>query len=526
MRIYTKMWMPLIISLLYIFSGSPAFAQDSETESLKDPSQVEQENTATEETEDMSSDDTEDEGDWGTTDATVPGSDPFAPAGGSFGDIQIDLGELAPVVQSPFSFNGFVREDLAYSYLKPDDSFDFIREDAELSKMRTTLFLSMNYKLNADWKAQVSGNFFYDDYYRQKDRDLFPEATLETYETEAEFRDTFIEGQIVSGFGLKLGRQIIAWGQSEGSQVVDMANPRDNRELGQTTLEDMRIPVLASRIYWVQDGWQIDAVAIHEFRPNKAGSEGSDFDQYILLRQAGLQLNDAGEPENSAENTEGLARIHKTFNGGDASLIYADVYDDEPYLEYDAIHSRPLLRQLLVTPKFNRIKTLGASGNIVTGSWLLKTEIAQKTGVMYMRNDIQAQLMSGNFFPESVVEKDILQGVMGADYTGINDLTVSLEFVGRQILEFEDIIMSDETTLTWSFSLMHDAVNDTVHSRFFWLHLTGDNGDVYRFTVDYDMLDALQLSGGVVVYDATVEDAFAYPFRNNDRLIAGVKYSF
>ena len=97
-----------------------------------------------------------------------------------FAEIKIDVQAVPATETKSYSLGGFIREELAYSYLKPASEFAFVREEAELSKIRTVLNLSFDWKINKDWKLKISGNAFYDDYYRQKGRDDFPDETLVT----------------------------------------------------------------------------------------------------------------------------------------------------------------------------------------------------------------------------------------------------------------------------------------------------------------------------------------------------------
>lgn len=69
-------------------------------------------------------------------------------------------------------------------------------------------------------------------------------------------------------------------------------------------------------------------------------------------------------------------------------------------------------------------------------------------------------------------------------------------------------------------------MNDTVNSTLLWMRYSDDNGDVIRVDVQYDAMEALRLTGGMINYIASKTDATVYPIRNNDRLIVSAKYSF
>ncbi|MFH2130292.1 MAG: DUF1302 family protein, partial [bacterium] len=311
-------------------------------------------------------------------------------------------------------------------------------------------------------------------------------------------------------------------------------------ELGMVDIEDARMPVLATKISLLADAWEVNLVAIHENRPNKIPTVGSEFDPLVRFRNQ-FTIRDEEIPENSAENTEYLVRVFKTFNGGDLGLVWADVYDDSFYLDfysYDAIQNR-----LSLTPRHQRTKTVGFSGNLVRSSWLFKTEFARKTGVAIARNQtnltqqilnaaLLAQMTGTAYFSRETQiiktwsQKNLLQLMLGFEYSGLDDITISLEGDIEKIEDHEDTLGSKETNGSVTLRCDYTALNDTLNATVLWFHLTDSNGDVYRINLGYDLIDALNISGGIILYEASKTDAQVYPYRKNDRLFAALKYSF
>jgi len=169
--------------------------------------------------------------------------------------------EAAPEEEaSTAAIYGFAREELGYAPNK---------EELNLAKLRTTLNLTYDEAWGGEWKSKVNLNAFYDAAYGLNGSEKYSPEVLDSLEQEAELRDTYLEGPLTDWLSVKAGRQIIAWGNSEVSQMNDLANPRDNRELGMVALEDARIPVGA--VKWTL-GWgnnEFNLVTLHEFRANK-----------------------------------------------------------------------------------------------------------------------------------------------------------------------------------------------------------------------------------------------------------------
>ncbi len=451
---------------------------------------------------------------------------------GGFGEIEVNLDDidLSDSEPSAVTFGGFVKGEVDYSH-----AYD----DPDYSKIRSTLNLNLDWRIATDWRAKVNWNGFYDYSYRHRGRDEFTDETLETYESESELRETFVDGGLTNWFRIKLGRQIIALGQSEASQITDVANPRDLRELGMVDLEDSRVPVTATKLSFLFGSLELNAVAIHEIRGNKMPSEGSEFDVLQSYRSPQIIIEDEETPESIGENTEYLFRLFKTFNGGDFGLMWADVYDDYSYLAFhELVTTGSDNFQLTLVPRFKRIKTYGFSANMVSGSWLFKTEVARRLGVAIVRSDIETQVgtllaTTATYDEDSEViktwrEKNTHSGMFGVEYSGIQDTTISLEAVGERIEEYEEEenLSSKETSAQMVLVITYTALNETFDAQLFWIHLSDNNGDVYRVNLEYDIVDALAVSGGFINYEASDEDATVYNYRNNDRVFVSLKYSF
>jgi hypothetical protein len=417
-------------------------------------------------------------------------------------------------------FTGFFREELAYAHEK---------EDPVWSKIRSVLNLSLEYKIVDGWKSKIGWNGFYDYAFQYDGQDKYTDETLEDYETESEIRDLYLDGIVTDWLRLKVGRQVIAWGESDGTQIVDLINPRDQREIGQVDIEDARIPVTASKISFLASPWVLDLVAIHEIRPNRNGRVGSDFDPYVSLRSQGLTIADEEVPDSTFEHTELLMRLSAYLSGGDVSLVWADVYDDNAYLDADTqmVGMAPVTT---LTPKHKRIKFVGASGNVVSGSFVWKGEVGKTFNKAVMRNDLGQEItkfaMGASSSVSSWAEKDLTTMMLGLDYTGITDLTVTVEAVREEINDYEDNLLPDRTSDSLSVRVTYDALNDTLHYNGLLVSLGDNNGSIVRLTMDYDIMDALNVSGGMISYDAVDEGADLWVFREQDRIFTTLKYSF
>ena len=426
--------------------------------------------------------------------------------------------------ESPAAFYGFVKSEAGYGYEKDRD---------KLTKFRQTLNLTFDYKYSPDLQFKANGNGFYDLAYGINGRSHYSQETLDGLQKELELRDTYLDANLGAGFSVRAGRQILAWGQSDAGQLNDMANPRDNRELGMVDLEDARIPVAATKFAWSSGGLEVDLVGLHEFRANKLAPTGAEFDPLVSLRATGVEVANEQQPTGDKGY---LARAHVSYNGGDAALYYSDTYSQSFYLDFESFAASRTGGQLTLRPKYKKIKSMGISGNQVFGSLLVKGEVAQKQGVAYARTDTSAQLgvlLAQGINPQAGIsqvqtwaEKDLTQGMLGVEYMGISDLTLTAEATVEQVKDWTANLSSGKTSGMAYSSASYAALNDTFHTRLIWVHFFDSDGEVYRLNLDYDVIDALNLSAGLVSYNSPKTDALIEPFKKNDRLLLAAKYSF
>jgi hypothetical protein len=159
----------------------------------------------------------------------------------------------------------------------------------------------------------------------------------------------------------------------------------------------------------------------------------------------------------------------------------------------------------------------GLAYNLALGSWMLKTEAAFLEGIRYN---------------STTKEKKRLDALLGVEYTGITDLTLSLEVANRHIYDYEsqmigvaDFIREDEmqTAARASYSFDHD--NATFTYLFTLIGQKFQDGGFNRMWLEYKLFDDIALTGGFIDYiggEKPYFEAISY----NDRLFFDITYSF
>lgn len=424
-----------------------------------------------------------------------------------FSTVTVDLQQ--PEEKPALEYRGFIKSTLKYGVDTPDTDYAFNRTGPGISRVLEQGFVEFRGEVNDTWRWQLSSKLELDLY---QWRDGSGEWRLNNQRLW--LKDAYLDGAFDNGQWLRLGHQILAWGEAEGLAITDVLNPLDLREPGQAELQDIREQIPA--VMWslpVADS-KLELVAAYDAGRDRYGDSGDDFDPYIALTTASL-----GKQFTSPEDLwEWAIRWQHQFNGGDLSLMAADTNDNSPSLaqiEGDAA-PRVVLEQA-------RVKVAGVTANRVTGSWLFRTEFARYWDQPV---EIRPQYRWGR--------QDQWRGMASVEYSGIDDLTVRYEVNG--IYASDQLQVQPEPaevlwqTPVWQLGhvlrVRHTAFNERLVNQLWATALATDALQILRWELSYDLDDHWETGMSVVGYRNNQPVSGLYPFRHQDSVQASVTYSF
>ncbi len=353
-----------------------------------------------------------------------------------------------------------------------------------------------------NWKARVGVSMFYDAIYRLNgQRDLYSDSFLDLYESEIALDEAYVQGRLSPNVDLKIGRQIVVWGKSDNIRVTDILNPLDLRWPGLLDIRFLRLPVTMSKADFYQGDWNLEAILVHEPRFNELPVYNGQF--YPLERP----IPDPEEPGWSWENQQAALSVNGIFSGWDISFYGASVFDQQAYFSNLETGQR----------QYDKAFFTGTAANVALGNWLLKAEAAYWIGLRYSNID---------------EEKNRLDVLAGADYSGFKDTTISVEFANRHLFDFDELIglPPDGQKENWSqFSLRftRDFLNDTLRLTMLSTSygLFAQEGGFQRFQLEYELTDSISATGGVVLYQSGDFPSFS-DAGDNDLLLFELEYRF
>ncbi len=384
-------------------------------------------------------------------------------------------------------FTGRVTEQTTYSYADetPHDNF---------SSLKSSLLLDYEHKFDNGFKVKTNAKAYYDAIYSLRGRKKYSKDELDELESEVRLFDAYVEGSLTDNLDMKLGRQVVVWGRSDTIRITDVLNPLDNRRPGMVDIENLRLPVGILKFDYYVGDWRITPMAVVEQQFSINPPAGSTFN---------TSLNSLPSDEEYSDVTPAIS-IGGEFSGWDVNFYAANLRDDAGYFSNGK-------RQ------HDKVKMLGTALNVLSGSWLLKSELAHFDGLKYSTTGSKA-------FKRT-------DGLIGVEYNGIADTLIAYDVSLRKVHGYEQALANNpleiqESTYQHAFRISSDFMNATIKGNYL-ISLFGeslDEGGFQRAWLKYDISDGVFANIGLVDYIGGSRrfDAVA----NNDMFFADVSYSF
>lgn len=413
-----------------------------------------------------------------------------------FADIDVEYDEEVSL-SSDYQITGHFKQGVSYGVQYPTTS-GFDRDDKGVEKLDTSLYLALekdvsdeallkaSFDLSLDWANWQAGELSYN-------RD----------DTKFMWRDLYLDWA-EEDLWVRVGNQILAWGESDVLAITDVVNPRDLTQLGQADLEDIRLqtPVLFLSHPW--SGMQAEMALIYGAAANEMAASGEAFDPYINYTNAGLTVSEK-DPD---QPIEFVGRLYKRFNGGDYAITLADVNWDE-VSGAAFINSNELIFQA------SRVKVLGMSGSWVKGDYLFKYDIAQHW---------DKALQPDNVTSTPWQEYDQTLAAVILEYSGIDEWVLTFELDSTYTHDYSESLTVKERGHGFFARARWTTLNDQLTSQFSVLNLLGGEGQIFRLSVDYDIQDGMSIGSEYVAYRADSESDDLYAYRDQD--VVKLRYSY
>lgn len=429
-----------------------------------------------------------------------------------FSTIVVEKVPVKKKVVSPWSFGGFVEEEVVYSLRFDQD---------KLRHLRTSWENTISRKLGEQWKAVAQTYVRIDALYQWGNMDNYSSEEVDEFKHRFEFGEVYVDGSLNSNFSLKVGRQLVPWGMSDFFQITDRVNPRNETELGLIDLDESRLPVFATRFSYV-DNWQFDLVWVYEKRSSRLAPNNGDYDYFALFQEEGIAVN--RRETSSAKSEEFFVNIKKNWKYGDTSFTAGQANEDLPYISSASLQNT----NLTMHTDYGSNSFAGASGSLIWQRFVFKFEMNYILNRQINRSDINAQLQNGTTVDNLILSEkhDTAAFMLGLDYTTGNEWHITAEFMNERTLAYNQMLSVRKNFRVLSVLANKKWMNDKLGLTLFATHLFNEDGDFLRVNIEYELSKGLHIEIGGINYEVLNKDSVYRPYKDNDRVYSTLKYSY
>ena len=444
------------------------------------------------------------------------------------------------------NITGYLRNETAFRYLEP----------RAFTKIRNTLYLRSEYRIN-DWMdLTAAGRAYYDLAYQITDYDTiaarserdylqplnYIEQLAEQKDSDVvELRELYLD-MYLDKMDIRLGKQFVVWGVMTGVRVVDEINPMDFRELILPDLLDYRIPLWTAKVDYYLGDSAIQLLWIPDIKFHKPAPPGSEWE--LLQEVPGTTYPESFKPENS----EFGVRLSSTVMDTEVTLSYFYTWDDFPVIfrkvPVNVTVVDGAIEEPVFFPTYTRISIYGATFQRPVGSTIVKGEFAYVQGKYFGISAIDRN-NDGYIDNQGELQADHIRWALGVDFN-LWKTDFSPGFLQWLVLNHDPAMIQPKIDNSFNLFVRKEFPEQRAVFTLLYLYLitldemyikpkiTFNVTDHFQVAAGFDIFTGLPSQTGVAARDGKAVDLveieqryqFIGNFHSNDRLFLEFQYNF
>jgi len=417
---------------------------------------------------------------------------------------------LIQIAYADPEFHGFLRSHNAFRLADPNDAMmlrNRLRLNSELCGDNIYGFASVDFLNDVVTGSQTYLNL--------------REAYLDIYSNMVDFR---------------IGKQQVVWGKADGYFINDIVNPLDLSLFLLQDFDDIRMATTMLNTKLHHGNHSLEFLVIPEFKAMNIDLDGDwAFNRPDLIAVPNPDTSSAYPMINipmvyqndvllssSIKNFEYGLKFNTFVLGNDLSFIYLKAREDQPVMKKEMVFdpaSSSIGLSMNLTPSHPWFTFYGMNFSRPIGMFVFRGEGGYYPKRFFDTMD-QSAMVDG-----FLIEKPFIQGMIGADYQLTAGITVAAQAIQERIPDYNDLIVSDETTTLGSFLLNGNFANQTIAPM--WLTLYNFTNDSYlsRIMVNWKYSDSFTITTGFDILGGDSDTIFGQ-FDRNDNIYLKLVYNF
>ena len=402
-----------------------------------------------------------------------------------------------------FDWDAIFSQKLYYGLEYP--SAPFLRRAPGIEAIHSNINLGLNTKFAEVINFKLSGDVNWDwgGYF---------ESTKYSYgPTSADFmlRDLFIDFYPIDGLWLRVGNQIIARGESNLLISSDIANPRDLSTIGLQDLDDIRLHIPSILAAYNIGSVKQEIIVFLDEKRNKVARPGTAFDPAAAFLGASIITNASPVQHNISYSL----RNKILLSGFELDLSLGE-YNNK---QLSTLSSSVSGNVTTLNTEQDRIIFLGLSGNIAFSDFVLKFDTSHKKGKRFPYSNPLIGPWS---------ENEVSEFSLGADYSGLRDLSINIELASAYIHNHSAQIANKQNEYGYSLRFDWRLYNDLLDISLQHANILGDNGSFSSVSAVYELSDSINIGSKFISFDSYNSTQQLYPYRHQDLIELTLDYYF
>jgi len=358
---------------------------------------------------------------------------------------------------------------------------------------------------------------------------FFANPTLYQYpgrDLDLKLREVYLD-LYLSNTDIRLGKQQIIWGKGDGVFITDIVSPKDLNEFLLPDFDEIRTGITALKLDQYLGDQTFELVYIPTFTATLFPDTSSIWSRTPEFPAPVTQdLSHKAIPA-TLKNSEIFMKFSGILPFMDYELMGGYMWDDDPSMHISpqfAPGTPPQLVGLTLSPQHHRLSVVGSSFSTELAGVVLRGEGAYYQGKQFLA-------LNAMHYPLDLIEKDYFHYLLGIDFS-IGSTRLSSQFVQQAIMDYDTLIVQDETVNTMTFLANRTFFRETLTAQLFAYVGLNKHDALIRPTLSYDLADGFEILGGANIFmkDPDLSPGadpgqFGY-FDANDMLYLKVKYSF
>jgi hypothetical protein len=433
-------------------------------------------------------------------------------------------------------------------YLKNETALRVESLSGDLQKFKNIFELAAQYTFNPDLVFFFRGKYFYDAAYSLRDKLDIAQLYMDQPQRNTWLRDCYLDYTRGPWF-LRMGKQQVAWGQSDGIAVLDRVNPVDLSEYWLPDIQDLRIPLWMANINYAPGiNSNLQVLFIPDFQQSTSAPIGAPFTTYAYTRYDRWRRQQKSVQENiylpgmtfehstfAAQWQDRLGSINYTLNFLDgfyySARNYTKFLSGNPFV--------PSTARWRVTRTFKRWRLYGSSINTTVTNPGPLQGITFRGDLAYYDDEPMYWGNPKTGSSSGIKRQDNIFWVMGIDRFFFTKWLASFQF-GQYILQHSkpnattsasNFFMNpftngaqDPLENIFSLKLSANFMHDRFKPEILW-SFTDDNQGRVSPKLSYEIRDNLVAAIGVNYFYGNILDSNGQ-YRDQSQFYTSLKYSF